>query len=186
MQMRALAFNHTAVVVPVGQVVAGVGEAQPAALRVEDGVQAGHEHIRWNLVHQYIVDAPEHRPGRLETPGGSAQHAARCSHHQRGRHALVGDIADHQAQPAIRQLDEIVEVAANLARRLVVAVDLPAGQGGNRARQQRLLHQVGNTQLLGDSLALERFDLLLAHELGHAQRRSGLHRQVAQQPAIVR
>ena len=79
---------------------------------------------------------------RVDQPlRGGAQHAAGRGHHQGGRDALVGDVADDEADLAVRQRDHVVEVAADLAGRPVVGGDLPAGQLGELLGQEVLLDQ---------------------------------------------
>ena len=87
----------------VGQVVAGVGEPEAPGRRLEDAVQAGDEHLRRHVRAQVLVDPLEHR-ARVDQPlRGGPQHAAGRRHHQRGRDALVGDVADDEADPAVRR-----------------------------------------------------------------------------------
>ena len=120
------------------------------------------------------------QPGRL-----GPQDAVGRRHDQRGRHALVGDVADDDPELAVGQLEEVVEVAADLAGRPVVRGDVPAGQVGQLLRQELLLDQPGDVQLLLDPLAGEGLGLLLADQLRHADGRGGVGRQVLEQPAVV-
>ena len=69
---------------------------------------------------QHFVDPLEDLPRRVEALGGGAQHGAGRRHHYRGGHALVGHVTDDEPQAAVLQLEEVVEVAAHLAGRLVV------------------------------------------------------------------
>ena len=165
--------------------MAGVGEAQPAGRGVEHAVQAGDEHVLGDVRAQVLVHALEHLARVAEPLGGGAQHRAGRGHHERRRHALVGDVADHDPDPAVVERDEVVEVAADLARRPVVRVDLPARQVRQRARQEVLLDQLRDLQLLLQALAAADLDLLLAHELADAHGRGGLGGEALEQPAIV-
>ena len=117
--------------------------------------------------------------------GQDSQQRAGGGHHQRGRHAFIGHIADDDAQAAVVEVEEVVEVAADLARRLVISRHVPACQMRHVVRQQGLLDQPGDLKLLLDALTLARLNLLLAHELGHAHGRRGLGRQVVQQFTVV-
>ena len=69
-------------------------------------------------------------------PGGAAQMA-----HQGGRVAVVaGDVADHEPDPAAREGDQVVEVAADLepfGRREVAGVSTvrPGTAGSQRGRR---------------------------------------------------
>ena len=169
----------------VGQVVAGVGEAEVAGLGVEHAVEAGDEHLLRHVGAEVLVDALE-RLARLDEPlRGGAQHAAGGGHHERGGHALVGDVADDEADLAAGQRDDVVEVAADLARGPVVGRDLPARELGELLGQEVLLDQLGDLELLLEALARGRLGLLLAHELADPQRRRGLRGEVVEQLAVV-
>ena len=106
-------------------------------------------------------------------------------HHQRGGHALVGHVGLDDAQVAVGQVDEVVEVAADRLGRLPVGRHLPARQLGQFLRQQGLLDDAGDAQLLLQPLTGLRLDLLLADELRHAHGRRGLGRQVTEELAVV-
>src|SRR6266511_3850647 len=174
-----------ALAVQVGQVVAGVGEAQPAACRVEDRVQAGGEHVRGHLVDQQLVGALQHFCGVDQPRRLGPQHRMGGRHHQRGRHALVGDVAHHDPGLPAGQFDEVVEVSADRSSRLVVGGHLPAGQVGQLAGQELLLDELGDLEFLLDPLALAQLDLLLAHELRHPDGRGGMRGQVVEELAVV-
>ena len=81
--------------------------------------------------HISSLTRPSTSPGETIALRRRAQHAPRRGHHHRGRHALVGDVADHDADLAVRQLDEVVEVAADLARGPVVGGDCQPGRSGS-------------------------------------------------------
>ena len=100
-------------------------------------------------------------------------------------HALVGHVADHEADLAVGQRDHVVEVAADLARRPVVGGHLPAGQLRELLGQEVLLDQLGDLELLLEALAGGGLGLLLAHELADPQRRRGLRGEVVEQLAVV-
>ena len=89
-----------------------------------------------------VVDAREHRAGLVQPLRAGAQDAPRRRHHHRGRNALVGDVADDEADAAVGEVDEVVEVAADRARRPVERGDLPAGELGQLLRQEVLLDQL--------------------------------------------
>ena len=165
--------------------MAGVGEAEVAGLGVEHAVQAGDEHLLRHVRAQVLVDALERLAGLDEPLGGGAQHAAGGGHHERGGDALVGDVADHEADLAAGQRDDVVEVAADLARRAVVGGDLPAGELGELLGEEVLLDQLGDLELLLEALARGGLGLLLAHELADPQRRRGLRGEVVEQLAVV-
>ncbi len=82
-----------------------------------------------------------------------AQDRVGPGHDQRRRHALVGHVADGDADPAAGHLDEVVEVAADGPRRAVVRGDLPLGQVRQLARQELLLDEGRDAHLLLEALA---------------------------------
>ena len=119
----------------VRHVVAGVGELDLAADRVEHQGQAGDEHVRRDVHAEHLVDVAEDLAGRDQPGRRVPQQRVRAGHHQRGRDALVGDVADDEHDPAVRQRDEVVEVAAHRAGRAVERGHVPAraGRAGSSA-----------------------------------------------------
>ena len=168
-----------------GQVVAGVGEHDVPGRRIEDREQAGHEHACRHLRAEQVVGPRQDLARGEQSRRLGAQHGVRPGHHQRGRDALVGHVTDGDADPAVAHLDEVVEVAADRAGRAVVRGDLPLRQVRQLAWQELLLDERGDTQLLGEALAIRGFGGLLADELGDADGGRGLGREGRQQPAIV-
>jgi hypothetical protein len=126
---------------PVGQVVTSVGVAQATALGVEDGIEAGYEHVGRNVGRQRLVDPFEYFPRRagVQGLGDCPQHAAGGGHHQRRWYALARGVSHNQSQSAVRKEVEVVEVAADFAGRLVVVGDLPALQYGHGLGERGLL-----------------------------------------------
>ena len=170
----------------VRDVVAGVGEAQPPRRRLEHRVEAGDEHLLRHVRAQVLVDALED-DARLEQPlRRRAQDAARGGHHERGGDALVGDVADDEGDAPVGQRDDVVEVAADLAGRLVVARrSSQPGRSGSSLRQEVLLDQPRDLELGLEALARRRLGLLLADQLADAQRRRRLRGEVVEQPPVV-
>ena len=82
-------------------------------------------------------------------------------------------------------MNEVIEVAANLPRRLPERRDVPPLECRYFLGQQRLLNGAGDAQFGLDALAFDRGQLLLAYKLGDTHGRRGLYGQVVQQPAIV-
>ena len=115
----------------------------------------------------------------------TAQDRLGAGHDQRGRHALVGHVADDDADAPVGQLDEVVEVAADRSCGAVVGGHLPAVQLGQLARQELLLDEGGDAHLLLEPLARLDLDRLLAHELGDTDGRRRLRGEGGQQLAIV-
>ena len=132
---------------------------------------SGHEQLVHLLEHLARVEGPLGR-GAEDAPGGRHDH--------RRRNTLVGDVADDQADLPVRKLDEVVEVAADGTCRPVVRGDLPAGKVGELGRQEVLLDEARDLELLLDPLPCPHLGLLLAHELADPDRRSRLCGEVVE------
>src|SRR5918998_894069 len=105
----------------------GVGVEEAPALRLEDAVEAGDECVGWHVRMQDLVGLLQYPPrSDAISLGYGAQHALGVRHNQSRRDPLAGDIAYNQANPTILQAEEVVEVAADLSRGLVVVGYLPA------------------------------------------------------------
>jgi hypothetical protein len=87
--------------------------------------------------------------------------------------------------PAVRQRDEVVEVAANRPGRAVERGHVPAGQVGQALRQELLLDDLRDLQLLVDPLPLPGFGLLLPDQLADAHGRGRVARQGVEQAQVV-
>lgn len=134
---------------------------------------------------QQVVHPGEHGAGQDEPGPVLAQQRVRAGHDERGRDALVRHVPADDHQAAVGQRDEVVEVPADRARRPVERLDGPAGQSGQLLRQELLLDQLRDAQLLLDAFDLAGLGLVLAHELADPQRRCGVPGQRVQQPPIV-
>src|SRR5919202_1466186 len=97
-----------------------VGVDEAAALGVEDGVEAGHEHVGWDVGDQQIVGPSQYIPRRARGLGYCPEHAAGASHNQRCRHPLTRGVPHDHSQPALREEVEVVEVSSYLPSWLVV------------------------------------------------------------------
>ena len=109
----------------------------------------------------------------------------RAGHDEGRRDALVGHVADDDADAPLAEVDEVVEVAADDARRAVVRGDLPLGQVRQLARQELLLDQLRDLELLLEALALGGLGGLLADELRDPDRGRGLGGERREEPAVV-
>ena len=85
----------------------------------------------------------------------------------------------------VRQLDEVVEIAADHAGRPVVRGDLPTRQVGELLGQVVLLDQRRDSQLLLDSLPGPHLGLLPPHELADPDRRRRLGRELVEELPVV-
>src|ERR671921_838858 len=115
------------------EVVTRVGIGQGTALRFEDGVEAGDEHVEGNAGQQCLVDLFEYLPrrGGVQGSGGQLQHTAGSGHHQCCGHALACCVSYHKSDSTLGEEVEVVEVTSYLPSRLVVGSDLPALKGGH-------------------------------------------------------
>jgi hypothetical protein len=108
--------------------MACVGVTQATALGVEDGVEAGDEHVLGDASQQRLVDLREYLARRRGARGlsGKLQHATGGGHHECCRHPLACCVTHYQSEPALREDVEVVEVASYLTGWLVVRRDPPA------------------------------------------------------------
>ena len=124
--------------------------AVDGASRVDQQVRHRDELADGDLAHDDVVRVRQEvrRLGMLacERPEDELRHR-----HVGGRvDPVPGDVAEHDRQPAVGELHEVEDVAADvdLRRRLVDRPDLEARHVGPLARQQRLLHRLGELLLL--------------------------------------
>ena len=133
-----------------------------------------------------VVHPLKHR-ARLHQPRSlAAKHAPGRRHHQRGGHPVPGDVADDEPDLAVGQRDEVVEVSADLRGGAVERRDLPARQVRQRLREELLLDELRDAELLLDALARSDLGLLLAHELRDTDGRRGLRGELLEEPAVIR
>jgi hypothetical protein len=169
----------------IGQVVAGVCEHEAARGRLEDAVQAGDEHPRRHLRRQELVRTGEDQAGLDEARRLRPEDRVRSGHDEGRRDALVGDVADDDTDAALAKVDEVVEVAAHHPCRAVVGGDLPLRQVRKLARQELLLDQLRDLELLLVALAFGGLGGLLADELRHADRGCRLGGERREEAAVV-
>lgn len=79
-------------------------------------------------LHQ-VVDQCQDLPRRRSPRGGGADHRAGRCHDQGRGHALARNIADHDPNPATRQVQEVIQVSAHLTRGTIKGLNLPALDG---------------------------------------------------------
>ncbi len=164
----------------------GIGVPQIARhAGIEHAVEAGDEHVLGDIGTEVVVDAREHGAGLVQALGARAQHASRRSHHHRCRDPLVGHVADDEPDTPVGQLDEVVEVTAHGPGRPVERCDLPPRELGQMLRQEVLLNQLRDLQLLLEPAARPDLDLLLADELADANGRRSLCAKGLEQAPVV-
>ncbi len=132
-----------------GRVVAGVGVAQPAAGGVQHGEEGGGKLLRRRPPVEEAREADADLVRRQSVLDRSGGEGLERGGEQRGGHALAGDVGDHQHQLAIVcPRHHLVVVAGHHPRRKVGAVELPARDRRQLARQQGHLNAAGERQLL--------------------------------------
>src|SRR5215204_5796908 len=101
--------------------MARVGVAQGSTLGVEDGVEAGHEHVEGDASQQCLINPLKYLTRRrgVQSLRGELQHAAGCGHHQCCGHPLARCVPHHKPQPTLREVVEVVEVTSYLPSWLV-------------------------------------------------------------------
>src|SRR5215208_119823 len=102
-----------------------------STLRLEDGVEAGDEHVGRYVADDHVVYPLEHLARRVKALGRRAEHSTGRRHHYGGGHALVRHVTDDEAELAVVELQEVVEVASHLASGLVVGRYIPVGDLGH-------------------------------------------------------
>ena len=133
--------------------VTGTGDGDPSAGDVQPTHQRGDEQGGVQLVDEDPVGAPE----RVGGARGSLQRRVDDwpgeRHQQRRGDALAGDIGDHDSQraAATSKPEELEEVAADLARRFVIAREVVAGDFGRLQRDDAALLDPADGQLGSDA-----------------------------------
>src|SRR5437588_8824489 len=120
-----LEFIRAPLPMAIRQVLACVRVAKQAGTRIEDGIEAGHEHPWWNVRMQDGIGLSQRRTGRNVSLDDRVHDAARRGHNQSGWYAVPSDITDNQPQPSICKGEEVVEVAADRSGGLIVRGNLP-------------------------------------------------------------
>src|SRR5215211_4857829 len=105
----------------VGQVMSSVGIHKMATFGIEDGVEAGYEHVGGDAGNQRLVDLLEYLAGRggVKSLRDRLQHAAGGGHNQRRGHPLACCVAYYDPHSTLRKEMEVVEVSSHLPGRLV-------------------------------------------------------------------
>ena len=103
-------------------------------------------------------------------------------HEERCRHSFAGNVGDEEGHTAARQREDVVVIAADVARRNVRGRELHASHGGQRPRENLALNRGGELELPFDPLLLDR----VAVQPGGLDRRGGLVGEERQQPGVGR
>ncbi|HWI46346.1 MAG TPA: hypothetical protein VNT12_09255, partial [Rubrobacter sp.] len=77
----------------------------------------------------------EYRTGRNEPRCVATEDAVGRGHNEGGGDTLISDVAGDERELAVGQLKEIVKIAADSTRRLVVGCEAPSREGGQFLRE---------------------------------------------------
>ena len=102
----------------VGRIVPGIGIQQVTGGEVADGQKQGHEHGVVVARAEGVIDPAQDRAAGAVMPGAGLDQGLGHRHQQRRRHPLAGDITDAKGDVVAVEKEEVIEVAADLARRL--------------------------------------------------------------------
>ncbi len=108
--------------------------------KIQHGIHRRDEHPLLGIGDQQIVHAAQRFGGRFGFQHGGADEGPRERHEERGRHALVRNVRDEQADAIIRQVNHVVKVAAHLPRRFPTRRKFPALHLRQRVGDERLLN----------------------------------------------
>ena len=143
----------------------------------------GHKQLRLVALEQLLIDIGQSHRRRFTALNTVAQQNARDHHEQRRRHTLSGHIRHHQADVIVVEQEEIVEIAADLLRRIHGGVNIKfiaVREGREQMRQLAGLNGLRHAKLGTDPLLLRRHlaDLLhIPHRL-FRQRCEGLRQHL--------
>ena len=146
--------------------MAGVRVGERTRPGVEHSVEHGDEHGRLVLRVQQGVGLGQGLRGGFHPDGDALQQGPADHHEQCGRDPLPRHVGDHDAEPAVLQAIDVVEIAAYLLGRDHAAVDLELRRARKRRRQDGQLHGVRDVELLAQGLELVLGRQRLAHDPG--------------------
>ncbi len=132
----------------------GVDEGELSGREGQHAVEEGDEAVLALLVEQGPVQGLHEFGRRRARRRLGAQDALGLGHEDRPGNALARRVADRQGDPAVGQLEAVVEVAADLAAGVQVGADVVAGRGRHGLRQEGLLDERGDLQLVVEAPVL--------------------------------
>ena len=171
----------------IGRVVAGIAVAQPAGFEIEHAGEHRHKHAGGVAGREQPVGVA-HALRHIGLRGGVAHDGARHRHKERGWDALSRNIGDRHHQAALVEHKIIVEIAADLARRVHIGVQVDPVFGGaerQRTGQDRLLDRGSRLHLLAARLL--RLDLRghIGKSARECRERPRLPRQFGEHGGVV-
>src|SRR4029077_8810486 len=136
----------------------GVGIAQIAGGAVVNGDEEGGEAIVAGIAHQMFVEAGNELGGAHVFAAVhehlATQRGLQASHQERGRNSLAGNIGNGNGHVGGAELDEIVVVTADFARRFANGFDLDAGHLRQDSREELVLNFARDGNFVFEALAL--------------------------------
>ncbi len=118
--------------------------------------------------HEQVVEQAHHLRERVPLQQVRAQGDPDLGHHRGGDHAAADDVADHEREAAVGELEDVVPVAADLDPRAggeVLGAEAQPRHAGQRVGQHRALHDLGHGPLLGRDRVVDRACGAVAGEL---------------------
>ena len=100
--------------------------AESALRQVEEHALQGHEHASRILSEQLVVQAPQNLLGLVSLSRQRSQQRHRDRHEERRGNAFARDVAERDQHPVGGQSQDLVEVAADLLRRLQYGMHVQA------------------------------------------------------------
>src|SRR6185295_17384384 len=135
----------------------GVGEHALARANIERQIDAGHEDVVLPALEERSIDALEHRGGIARSRRRDSKIACDAGHEERSRDTLAGDVADEDAEPMLRQPEDVVEVAAHPVGRAIFRDELDAFDLRKHPREKAHLDLLREQEILREPLLLEGF-----------------------------
>src|SRR5258707_2159173 len=138
--------------------MAGIGVAQSARGAVVDGDEEGGKAIVGGIADEMLVEARNELSGAHSFASGdehlAAQRRLQAGHQQRGGDSLARNVGNGDGQVRWAKLNQIVIVAANLARCFANRFDLHAGNLRQGSWKQLVLHFARDGDFVFEALAL--------------------------------
>ena len=133
------------------KLVACGGDFQPAVIKRDHAGQRGDEQAFAVVERDFGVGAREHGAEAGAPTQHLAAHQCLADRHDHARgQALAGHVTDHETRAALVELEKIVQVAADLARRFHQRGDFePRVAPLRRVRQHAELYPIGCAQFAG-------------------------------------
>ena len=97
---------------------------------------------------EQLIDFTQRLTGIISADRRAFQQGAAGHHEERGRHTLVGDVRDGEANTVVLQPDDVIKIAPDITGRLHVAENMIVGVPGKHLRENGLLRAVRHLKLV--------------------------------------